>query len=86
SFRKYLFHPETSKWLDMMVWSSAQPHSVEDMVGRVFGVSNKSRSDIGKGENADAGTQEERKGEKENSGLIAVWARDTFGLNKVAYS
>ncbi|THU91292.1 hypothetical protein K435DRAFT_674332 [Dendrothele bispora CBS 962.96] len=59
SFRKYLFHPETRKWLDVMVWSSAQPHSVEDMVGRVFG---------------------------KNSGLIAVWARDTLGLNKAAYS
>ncbi|KDQ16424.1 hypothetical protein BOTBODRAFT_53922 [Botryobasidium botryosum FD-172 SS1] len=31
----YLFHPETA--LDVMVWSSAQPHSVEDMVELGFG-------------------------------------------------
>ncbi|KAF9067100.1 hypothetical protein BDP27DRAFT_1226510 [Rhodocollybia butyracea] len=36
-FREYLFHPETSRWLDTMVWSSAQPHSVDHMVKRVFG-------------------------------------------------
>ncbi|KIK78453.1 hypothetical protein PAXRUDRAFT_325246 [Paxillus rubicundulus Ve08.2h10] len=37
SFREYLFAPETKAWLDTMVWSSAQPHSVDDMVDRVFG-------------------------------------------------
>jgi hypothetical protein len=37
SFRQYLFHPKTRRWLDTMVWSSAQPHSVNDMVGRCFG-------------------------------------------------
>ena len=37
SFRKYLFAPETQAWLDVMVWSSAQPHSVQGMVDRVFG-------------------------------------------------
>ncbi|KAF9220659.1 hypothetical protein BS17DRAFT_713875 [Gyrodon lividus] len=37
SFREYLFAPETKAWLDTMVWSSAQPHSVEDMVNNVFG-------------------------------------------------
>ncbi|THV04175.1 hypothetical protein K435DRAFT_569034, partial [Dendrothele bispora CBS 962.96] len=63
SFRKYLFHAETRKWLDVMVWNSAQPHS-----------------------NVDAGTQEEKEGEKKNSGLIAVWAKDTLGLNKAAYN
>lgn len=36
-FRAYLLHPETRKWLDVMVWSSAQPHSVADMVGNCFG-------------------------------------------------
>ncbi|KDQ06816.1 hypothetical protein BOTBODRAFT_60394 [Botryobasidium botryosum FD-172 SS1] len=35
TFAKYLFHPETA--LDVMVWSSAQPHSVEDMVELGFG-------------------------------------------------
>ncbi|KAI9462081.1 hypothetical protein HD554DRAFT_2128083 [Boletus coccyginus] len=37
SFRQYLFCPETKAWLDTMVWSSAQPHSVDDMVDKVFG-------------------------------------------------
>jgi hypothetical protein len=37
SFRNYLFTPETQAWLDVMVWSSAQPHSVQGMVERVFG-------------------------------------------------
>ncbi|KAF9231376.1 hypothetical protein BU15DRAFT_68384 [Melanogaster broomeanus] len=29
--------PYNHAWLDTMVWSSAQPHSVEDMVNKVFG-------------------------------------------------
>ncbi|ESK90303.1 phosphoprotein phosphatase [Moniliophthora roreri MCA 2997] len=37
SFREYLSHPKTLSWLDTMVWSSAQPHSVKDMVERCFG-------------------------------------------------
>ena len=37
SFRSYLFAPETQAWLDVMIWSSAQPHSVQGMVERVFG-------------------------------------------------
>ena len=37
TFCAYLFAPETREWLDTMVWSSAQPHSVADMVGKVFG-------------------------------------------------
>ncbi|EIW76395.1 hypothetical protein CONPUDRAFT_111312 [Coniophora puteana RWD-64-598 SS2] len=37
SFVQYLFAPETRAWLDTMVWSSAQPHSVGDMVDKVFG-------------------------------------------------
>lgn len=37
SFRQYLFCVETKAWLDTMVWSSAQPHSVDDMVDKVFG-------------------------------------------------
>ena len=43
-----------------MVWSSAQPDSVADMVDKCFG---------------------ERKEE-----LVAVWARDTLGLDEQAYS
>ncbi|KAH6903985.1 phosphoprotein phosphatase, partial [Coprinopsis sp. MPI-PUGE-AT-0042] len=37
SFRDYLFHPRTKEWLDTMVWSSAQPHSVSDMVEKALG-------------------------------------------------
>lgn len=37
AFREYLFTSETREWLDTMIWSSAQPHSVQDMVDRVFG-------------------------------------------------
>ena len=36
AFRAYLFAPRTSAWLDVVVWSSAQPHNVEDMVLRAF--------------------------------------------------
>ncbi|SRR6266545_1396613 len=36
AFRSYILHEETKKWLDTMVWSSAQPHSVEDMVEKCF--------------------------------------------------
>ncbi|KJA15435.1 hypothetical protein HYPSUDRAFT_149081, partial [Hypholoma sublateritium FD-334 SS-4] len=37
SFAAYILHEETKKWLDTMVWSSAQPHSVADMVEQCFG-------------------------------------------------
>ena len=37
SFCAYIFHPATLQWLDTMVWSSAQPHSVNDMVDKCFG-------------------------------------------------
>ncbi|KAF8800409.1 hypothetical protein BYT27DRAFT_7117611 [Phlegmacium glaucopus] len=59
SFTEYLFHPHTKAWLDTMIWSSAQPHSVDDMVNRCFG---------------------ERREE-----LVAVWARDTLGLDEKDY-
>lgn len=36
SFEQYLFHPRTRAWLDTMVWSSAQPHSVKDMTEQCF--------------------------------------------------
>ncbi|KIY43935.1 hypothetical protein FISHEDRAFT_51880 [Fistulina hepatica ATCC 64428] len=36
SFRRYIFHPETKTWLDTVVWSSAQPHSVINMVSQCF--------------------------------------------------
>jgi hypothetical protein len=37
ALRAYIFAPQTRVWLDVMVWSSAQPHSVEDMVLHAFG-------------------------------------------------
>jgi len=37
ALRAYLFAPCTRIWLDVMVWSSAQPHSVADMIGKAFG-------------------------------------------------
>jgi len=37
-FCNYLFHPSTKQWLDTMVWSSAQPRNVDDMVEKCFGV------------------------------------------------
>ncbi|TRM65708.1 hypothetical protein BD626DRAFT_546187 [Schizophyllum amplum] len=36
SFQHFLTHPETRSWLDTMVWSSAQPHSVNSMVAHAF--------------------------------------------------
>ncbi|KAF7324667.1 Phosphoprotein phosphatase [Mycena kentingensis (nom. inval.)] len=37
SFRAYILHTKTRAWLDAMVWSSAQPASVADMVHHAFG-------------------------------------------------
>jgi len=37
TFRNYVFHPETQAWLDVMVWSAAQPHNVGEMVEACFG-------------------------------------------------
>lgn len=36
SFRSYLFHEAVKPWLDVMVWSSAQPHNVNKMVEQCF--------------------------------------------------
>ncbi|KAG5640372.1 hypothetical protein DXG03_008887 [Asterophora parasitica] len=66
SFRAYVFHPATRAWLDTMVWSSAQPHSVWDMVGKCF-----------------PGEGDAETGKK--TGLVAVWARDTLGLEEKDY-
>lgn len=59
TFQRYLFHIRTREWLDAMVWSSAQPHSVSDMVRHCFPESKDS--------------------------LLAIWARDTLGLDDAAY-
>jgi hypothetical protein len=37
ALRSYFFAPRTRAWLDVMVWSSAQPHSVDDMIRHTFG-------------------------------------------------
>jgi hypothetical protein len=37
ALRSYFFAPLTLAWLDVMVWSSAQPHSVDDMILHTFG-------------------------------------------------
>jgi hypothetical protein len=60
SFTSYRFHATTRSWLDTMIWSSAQLHSVANMVNGCFG---------------------DRKDE-----LVAVWARDTLGLEQKDYS
>jgi len=41
SFCAYISHPTTLQWLDTMVWSSAQTHSVNDMVDKCFGTHKK---------------------------------------------
>ncbi|KAL1726944.1 hypothetical protein EV714DRAFT_218366 [Schizophyllum commune] len=35
-FQQFLTHPSTRAWLDAMVWSSAQPHSIDSMVSHAF--------------------------------------------------
>lgn len=74
SFRAYIFAEETRRWLDVMVWSSAQPHNVEMMVRRCF-------YDRRSGYNP-----EEKRGAGKWEGLlIDVWARDTLGLSSHDY-
>lgn len=41
SFLAYLVHAQTKVWLDSMIWSSAQPHSVTSMIEKCFGDSTK---------------------------------------------
>lgn len=38
TFVQYIFHPENQKWLDVMIWSSAQPKNVVNMVKAALGV------------------------------------------------
>lgn len=69
SFREYLFSSQTRRWLDVMVWSSAQPHNVQKMVNRCFFE--------GHGSSYVYGDSKDK--------LVAVWARDTLGLSKLDY-
>jgi hypothetical protein len=84
SFRSYLFDERTRKWLDTMVWSSAQPHSVDDMVGKCFDEDVTAGGGVlGQGEEELGGDGDRKKG-REN--LVAIWARDTLGLTQGEYS
>jgi hypothetical protein len=81
SLRDYLFDSRTRKWLDVMVWSSAQTRNVEKMVRRCF-------FDVELGEVLGEQELEQQQGSKSKTGdkwggkLTAVWARDTLGLSK----
>ncbi|KZT34660.1 hypothetical protein SISSUDRAFT_1052458 [Sistotremastrum suecicum HHB10207 ss-3] len=83
SFRDYLFHPKTKEWLDSMVWSSAQPHSVADMVRSCFGAEEVTPTIARKDEVAPVDRSKDGVLKKRN--LVAIWARDTLGLSQRAY-
>jgi hypothetical protein len=63
-----------------MVWSSAQPHSVDDMVARCFDVVD--GVEVGVEVEEEEGAERREKG-REN--LVAIWARDTLGLTEGEY-
>ncbi|KAL0580458.1 hypothetical protein V5O48_001528 [Marasmius crinis-equi] len=93
SFREYLFHPSTRRWLDTMVWSSAQPHSVKDMVEKCFGEDAVEEEEHGHGRrgrgrgrnNRGQGVEVDEFGREKRGKLVASWARDTLGLDSNAY-
>lgn len=82
NFRDYLFHEETRKWLDVMVWSSAQPRNVDKMVRRCF-FSTSLDSSLPEEHHDFIASDDE--GDKWEGKLVAVWARDTLGLSSQAY-
>lgn len=77
SFRRYLFHPATRVWLDVMVWSSAQPHSVKDMLRFCFPKDEQQLTEDDETEIESAEAADDR--------FFAVWARDTLGLSRADY-
>lgn len=81
SLKSYLFHEKTREWLDTMIWSSAQPHSVRDMVQRCFG-----NEEILSDELFTTDESQTPRRVVRAKHLVAVWARDTLGLSKAAYS
>jgi len=92
SLIEYLFHPTTRDWLDVMVWSSAQPYNVRDMVEKCFG-----KDEFIDDEPAKPLEPKDRETGKQSSPkpsvaapktrrLKAVWARDTLGLSRAAYN
>ncbi|GJJ14309.1 hypothetical protein Clacol_008573 [Clathrus columnatus] len=78
SFRQYLFHATTRAWLDVMVWSSAQPHSVKSMLKLCFPREGENMETINAETEAEVKTVDDR--------FFAVWARDTLGLSRADYS
>ncbi|KAL5512353.1 hypothetical protein ACEPAG_3345 [Sanghuangporus baumii] len=88
AFRDYLLCPATRQWLDVMVWSSAQPHNVDRMVRRCFFDARLGPlSGEPDGEEADERSEvEENEDDKWHGKLVAVWARDTLGLSRSDYS
>ena len=90
TFKQYLFLGNregewtgegTKAWLDVMIWSSAQPHSVSDMVGKCFGVDNGAQVEDASNIN---GWYSENDNENESDDFVAIWARDTLGLSNTA--
>ncbi|KAF9074827.1 hypothetical protein BDP27DRAFT_1415746 [Rhodocollybia butyracea] len=79
SLKAFLFHPKTRKWLDTMVWSSAQYPNVKDMVGRCFGEDQVAEYDGGQREITFQKTEGERKG------LVAIWDRNFVGLSPAQF-
>ncbi|KAJ3844952.1 hypothetical protein F5878DRAFT_4414 [Lentinula raphanica] len=81
SFKAFLFHPSTRKWLDTMVWSSAQYPNVKDMVGRCFGEEQVKEYT----EQAEASDDMADKTRSEHEGLVAIWDRKFLGLSESQY-
>ncbi|KAJ4485817.1 hypothetical protein J3R30DRAFT_1411594 [Lentinula aciculospora] len=81
SFKAFLFHPNTRKWLDTMVWSSAQYPNVKDMVSRCFG--EEQVKHYAEQVEAAQGLAEETISQKE--GLVAIWDRKFLGLSEAQY-
>lgn len=72
-----------------MVWSSAQPHSVDDMVAKCFDgeVVSGGGGVLNSEEDSRPDEQELRVDEKRGrENLVAIWARDTLGLTRGEYN
>ena len=93
TFKQYLFLGNregewtgegTKAWLDVMIWSSAQPHSVGDMVEKCFGVDNGAKVEGAANINGWY-SENEHENENETDDVVAIWARDTLGLSEMQY-
>ena len=100
TFRAYIFDDRTRAWLDTMVWSSAKPHNVDDMIAQCFGGGISPAECDGEGTNCGTSNKEDSAGDYdehtdkrgkhetkrgEHHNFVAVWARDTFGLTESEY-